>query len=91
MERTVFKTDSVKSIFDKMVLVRLYVDKKDSLSKVYSEMQFERYQQATQPYYVLLDPENENTIVDTGGYVPNGFNKFLEKGLKNYQLNRFEF
>ena len=91
MERTVFKTDSVESIFDKMVLTRLYVDKKDSLSKVYSEMQFQRYQQATQPYYVLLDPENENTIVDTGGYIPNGFNKFLEKGLKNYQSNRFKF
>tara|TARA_B110000444_G_C18709238_1_gene532904 strand:- start:725 stop:1000 length:276 start_codon:yes stop_codon:yes gene_type:complete len=91
MERTVFKTAPVKRVFDKMVLTRLYVDKKDSLSKIFSKMQFERYQQATQPYYVVLDPETESTIVDTGGYIPNGFNIFLEKGLKNYQLNRISF
>ena len=47
-------------------------------------MQFERYSQATQPYYVILDPSNEATISDTGGYIPNGFSKFLERGLKNF-------
>jgi hypothetical protein len=47
-------------------------------------MQFERYQQATQPYYVILDPSNESTLADTGGYIPNGFEDFLAKGISNY-------
>jgi len=84
MERRVFPTGPVKEQFDKMVLARLYVDKKDSLSTVYARMQFERYQQATQPYYVILDPSNESTLADTGGYIPNGFEDFLAKGISNY-------
>ena len=47
-------------------------------------MQFERYNQATQPYYVILDPLDETTIIDTGGYVPKGFSKFLERGVKKF-------
>ena len=80
MERRVFPQDEVKEQLDKMVLARLYVDKKDSLSEVYAKMQFERYNQATQPYYVILDPKDESTLADTGGYIPNGFSSFLEKG-----------
>ena len=89
MERRVFPTESVKKQFDKMILTRLYVDKKDSLSQVYAKLQFEKYKQATQPYYVLLDPNDETTLVDTGGYVPNGFSNFLEKGMnKFHSLNK---
>ncbi len=85
MERRVFPEKLVKEQLDKMVLARLYVDKNDSLSQVYAQMQFERYQQATQPYYVILDPENESTIADTGGYIPNGFAEFLKNGIVAYQ------
>ena len=67
-----------------MVLVRLYVDKKDSLSTVYAQMQFERYKMATQPYYAIIDPVTESTLADTGGYIPNGFDKFLSKGIENF-------
>ena len=84
MERRIFPMASVKEEFDKMILVRLYVDKKDSLSEAYAQLQFERYQQATQPYYVVLDPEDEYTLVDTGGYIPNGFSDFLIKGLSAF-------
>ena len=84
MERRIFPMASVKEEFDKMILVRLYVDKKDSLSEAYARLQFERYQQATQPYYVVLDPEDEYTLVDTGGYIPNGFTDFLIKGLSAF-------
>ena len=66
----------------------LYVDKKDSLSGVFAKLQFERYKQATQPYYVLLDPKNESTLVDTGGYIPNGISKFLERGMNNFNKNK---
>ena len=88
MERRVFPTGQVKEQFDKMVLARLYVDKKDSLSKAYAQLQFERYQQATQPYYVVLDPADEYTLADTGGYVPNGFADFLIKGISAYTLRK---
>ena len=84
MERRVFPEKPVQGQFDKMILTRLYVDKKDSMSQVFAQMQFERYKQATQPYYVILDPETESTIADTGGYVPNGFADFLKKGLSSY-------
>ena len=73
-----------------MVLTRLYVDKKDSLSSVYSQMQFERYKTATQPYYVVLDPSNESTLVDTGGYIPYGFDKFLSRGLEKFNSKNMD-
>ena len=84
MERRIFPTGLVKEQFDKMVLTRLYVDKKDSLSEVFARLQFERYQQATQPYYVVLDPADEFTLADTGGYMPRGFADFLLSGMTAY-------
>ena len=84
MERRVFPKKEVKEQLDKMVLARLYVDKKDSLSEAYARLQFERYNQATQPYYVVLNPEDESTLADTGGYIPKGFHKFLTKGMESY-------
>ena len=88
MERRIFPMASVKEEFDKMVLVRLYVDKKDSLSDAYAQLQFERYHQATQPYYVVLDPEDEYTLADTGGYIPNGFSDFLIEGLSAFDARK---
>ena len=73
---------------NKMVLSRLYVDKKDSLSEAYARLQFESYQQATQPYYVILDPEDEYTLADTGGYIPRGFEDFLLTGVKAFEERR---
>jgi hypothetical protein len=58
--------------------------KKDSLSEVYARLQFERYSQATQPYYVILDPADESTLADTGGYIPKDFDQFLIKGIESY-------
>ena len=88
MERRVFPTKSVKKELDKMILARLYVDKKDSLSEVYARLQFERYNQATQPYYVVLDPSDESTLADTGGYIPKGFDQFLIKGIESFKQKR---
>ena len=90
MERRIFPLENIKNHFDNMVLTRLYVDKKDSLSSVYAQMQFERYKTATQPYYVVLDPSNESTLVDTGGYIPNGFDKFLSKGLEKFNSKNMD-
>ena len=84
MERRVFPKKEVKEQLDKMVLTRLYVDKKDSLSEAYARLQFERYNQATQPYYVVMNPVDESTLADTGGYIPKDFDKFLIKGMESY-------
>ena len=84
MERRIFTLDSVKKQFDKMVLARLYVDKKDSLSAVFAQMQFEKFKMATQPYYAILEPNSEASVIDTGGYIPKGFDTFLAKGVKAY-------
>ena len=81
MERRVFPQKLVKKQFKNMILSRLYVDKKDSLSKRYAEMQFKKYKQATQPYYVVIDPIDEFTLADTGGYMPKGFDIFLKNGI----------
>ena len=86
MERRIFPLEKIKNQFDNMVLARLYVDKKDSLSAIYAQMQFERYKTATQPYYVILDPQNESTLADTGGYIPNGIDRFLSKGIEQYHI-----
>ena len=91
MERRIFTLDSVKKQFDKMVLARLYVDKKDSLSAVFAQMQFEKFKMATQPYYAILEPNSEESLIDTGGYIPNGFDIFLAKGVKAYNdFNRIK-
>ncbi len=88
MERRIFPTKSVKKQLDKMILTRLYVDKKDSLSEAYARLQFEKYSQATQPYYVVLDPSDESTLADTGGYIPNGFDQFLIEGIESFNLKK---
>ena len=90
MERRIFPLENIKNQLNNMVLTRLYVDKKDSLSSVHSQMQFERYKTATQPYYVVLDPSNESTLVDTGGYIPNGFDKFLSRGLEKFNSKNMD-
>ncbi|MBL7014400.1 MAG: thioredoxin family protein [Candidatus Marinimicrobia bacterium] len=84
MERRVFPKDEVKARFEKMVLVRLYVDKNTDLSRKFAQMQFERYQVASQPYYVILDPEDESTLAAKGGYIPDTFVDFLDQGLKEF-------
>ena len=36
------------------------------------------------PDYVVFDPEDEYTLVDTGGYIPNGFSDFLIEGISAF-------
>jgi len=86
MERRVFPKDEVKERFKKMVLVRLYVDKNTELSKTFAQMKFERYQVASQPYYVILNPEDESTLAAEGGYIPDKFVDFLDQGLKEFSI-----
>ena len=47
-----------------MVLTRLYVDKKDSINQTFAQLQYERYKQATQPYYVISNMLAKTSIDD---------------------------
>ena len=66
---------------------RLLFNENQILSRTFSvlaRLQFERYQQATQPYYVVLDPLDEFTLADTGVYMTRGFADFLSRGITAY-------
>jgi len=56
----------------------------DVLEKKYADFEIERYQVNAQPYYVLLDPYTEDTLVAPHSYDLNvdNFVDFLETALK---------
>ena len=86
------------------ILVSLYVDDRKSLDKPYvseitgkkirrvgqkwAEFQFERYQQQGQPYYVIVD-EEENTLNKPVAYDPDveRYKSWLLDGLKQFNKN----
>ncbi|MBS2097096.1 protein-disulfide reductase DsbD family protein [Carboxylicivirga linearis] len=86
------------------ILVSLYVDDRKKLDEVYvsevtgkkirtvgqkwAEFQFERYQQQGQPYYVIVD-EEENTLNKPVAYDPDveRYKNWLLDGLKKFNEN----
>lgn len=84
------------------ILVSLYVDDRKKLDEPYvseltgkkirtvgqrwAEFQFERYQQQGQPYYVIIDSE-ENTLNDPVAYDPDveRYTNWLIDGLEKYK------
>lgn len=82
MENTVFREDPIDERLHRMVLSRLYVDKKGEKFADFAKMQVERYGVASQPYYVILDPKDETTLSEGGGYMgSDSFAQLLDKGL----------
>ncbi|MDQ1090565.1 cytochrome c biogenesis protein CcdA [Siphonobacter sp. SORGH_AS_1065] len=89
----------LKTIKEDYVLIQLYVDDKTELDpseqtvingkeiktigKKWSTMQALRFQANSQPYYVLLDPQSEKTLVPPQGanYDTSAFLAFLKAGL----------
>ncbi len=88
MERTVFKRDDVKEQFEEMVLTRLYTDRPKEKNKEFYQMQLERYGLASLPYYVILDPKDESTLAEAGGYIPNRFPEMLGEALAKFETGR---
>lgn len=56
-----------------------------TIGNKWSDFQIERYQMNAQPYYVILD-ENENELISPIGYTPNveEYANWLQTGLDNY-------
>jgi len=69
-----------------MVLLRLYVDKNTDLSREYAQMQIQKYHIASQPFYVIMNPNDESSLGEKGGYIPNEFVEFLDSGLENWNI-----
>lgn len=86
MERRVFPLAEVKNRFEQMVLLRLYVDKNTDLSREYAQMQIQKYHIASQPFYVIMNPNDESSLGEKGGYIPNEFVEFLDSGLENWNI-----
>ncbi len=85
MENTVFPLEGIHDQLEQMVRTRLYVDRAEERHKRFARMQVERYGVASQPYYVILDPRDEATMAEDGGYISKGkFQSFLEGGLEKF-------
>lgn len=88
MEAAVFTDSEVKKIMENdYIVVTLYVDdKRDGIGEKWSKLQQEKYGANAQPYYVLIDAD-ENQLTSPRSYdedVP-AFIGFLKEGLANYQ------
>ena len=85
MEHGVFPDDSVKPLLQQYARAELWVDK----IKKYADMEVDRFQQASQPFYALIDPRDDSVLGTFPGYNPDPapFANFLQKGLDNYAAN----
>lgn len=83
MENGVFPDPEVRSRLEQFTRVELWVDKVPE----YAQMEVERFQTASQPFYVLLDPRTDTVLATFPGYDPNpkNFSAFLQKGLDAYE------
>ena len=89
MEAAVFAKPEVKKILDeKYIVVTLYVDDRrkddngEEIGKKWSRLQSEKYGANAQPYYVLIDAD-ENRLAEPRSYDEDvdEFIKFLSNGI----------
>ncbi len=87
METNMFSRKEIADLMNKYVLVRLYTDGRDPISKKYKEMQYSRFNKITLPYYVLIN-SSDSTMAQFEGMTrdANQFVTFLEKGLTSGQM-----
>jgi thiol:disulfide interchange protein len=85
MENGVFPDDAVKPLLKQFARAELWVDKVQE----YADMEVERFGQASQPFYVLLDPRDDSVLGTFPGYDPDPskFATFLQEGLDKYHSN----
>jgi thiol:disulfide interchange protein DsbD len=79
MELNMFPRKSIKDVMNRMVLVRLYTDKKEEPYLSYKKMQIERYKSIALPLYVIITPDGE--VLGTKAFTrdENEFRTFLLK------------
>ena len=86
MEYEIFPDPSVKPLLQQMVRAELWVDK-PPYGEFNTQLQINRFNQIAQPFYAIIDPRNDETLITFPGYDPNPekFAAFLRAGLKAYQ------
>ncbi|MBC8370851.1 MAG: hypothetical protein H8E25_12710 [Planctomycetes bacterium] len=85
MEYEIFPDSLVKPLLKQFTRGELWVDKPPH-GKFNTALQKERYQQVAQPFYAIIDPRDDETLITFPGYDPNPqkFSEFLQTGLDAY-------
>lgn len=83
MENGIFPDDEVLPLLKEMVRAELWVD----VHQEYARLSVERYQQASQPFYAIVDPRDDADLATFPGYDPDpsNFADFLQTGLDRYR------
>ncbi len=80
MEKNMFTKAEVKSLMEKMILVRAFTDRSYiPQDKIYQEMQEKRFNSTLLPLYVILTPDDK--VIASSTYTPDvsAFVQFLSK------------
>ncbi len=90
MESNYFPKPAIRNRLQEMVRVKLYTDGPKPIHTQQREYQFERFQTAVLPFYVILDPETDSVLAtfsslarDESEYVA-----FLDDGLRKFREHR---
>jgi thiol:disulfide interchange protein DsbD len=85
MEYEIFPDDLVRPLLKQFTRGELWVDKPPH-GKFNTALQIERFQQIAQPFYAIIDPRNDKTLITFPGYDPDPqkFSEFLQAGLDAY-------
>jgi len=85
MEYEIFPHADVKPLLEQFTRGELWVDKPPH-GEFNTKLQIERFNQIAQPFYAIIDPRNDETLITFPGYDPNPqkFTAFLQAGLDAY-------
>ncbi|MDE0585460.1 MAG: protein-disulfide reductase DsbD family protein [Planctomycetota bacterium] len=85
MEYEIFPHADVKPLLEQFTRGELWVDKPPHGTRN-TKLQIERFNQIAQPFYAIIDPRNDETLITFPGYDPNPqkFKEFLQDGLEAY-------
>jgi thiol:disulfide interchange protein DsbD len=85
MEYEIFPDDQVRPLLKQFTRGELWVDKPPH-GKFNTALQIERFQQIAQPFYAIIDPRDDKTLITFPGYDPDPqkFSEFLQAGLDAY-------
>ncbi|MFD2037564.1 hypothetical protein ACFSKL_22410, partial [Belliella marina] len=58
----------------------------NSIGKKWSDVQAQKFNSNSQPYYVLMDPKGEKVLVDPVGAIYDvvGYRDYLQSGIANF-------
>ncbi|MFC2131998.1 cytochrome c biogenesis protein CcdA [Bacteroidota bacterium] len=82
MEKNIFPLESIRTLLDKMVKVKLITDVKEEPYISNKRMQLEKYNSVAIPLYVILTPEGEIIATEVFNNDEDEFRSFLMKAFE---------